>query len=303
MKKLIGVKALAFSAIMASLTFLLIFSTTFLSGIGLIGIIVIPMCSSFISLKVNWKYRLVYFCACLITFLIDPSLTLFIVIPSLISGIVLGELLSKYIQGYHIIFITSIVVTFLQIGSTYLINLFYKVDMIKLFCTILKINYSDFNSIYYFFIFILSLIQVSLSYLIITNELKKLNYEFNEKRNQFLLILIINVFSIILSIISFFISKTIYFLFIGFTIYFGVILGYYIFSYYQRKQMIIIQLPLYFISLITFPILYNIIGNDNSIILLLLPFISQLISSSYILIYQRIIKKGQINETLFDKLD
>lgn len=303
MKKLIGVKALAFSAIMASLTFLLIFSTTFLSGIGLIGIIVIPMCSSFISLKVNWKYRLVYFCACLITFLIDPSLTLFIVIPSLISGIVLGELLSKYIQGYHIIFITSIVVTFLQIGSTYLINLFYEVDMIKLFCTILKINYSDFNSIYYFFIFILSLIQVSLSYLIITNELKKLNYEFNEKRNQFLLILIINVSSIILSIISFFISKTIYFLFIGFTIYFGVILGYYIFSYYRRKQMIIIQLPLYFISLITFPILYNIIGNDNSIILLLLPFISQLISSSYILIYQRIIKKGQINETLFDKLD
>ena len=303
MKKLSGVKALAFSALMASLTILLIFLTTYLSGIGLIGMIVIPMCSSFISLKVNWKYRLVYFCACLITFLIDPSLTLFIVIPSLISGIVLGELLSKYIQGYHIIFITSIVVTFLQIGSTYLINLFYEVDMIKLFCTILKINYSDFNSIYYFFIFILSLIQVSLSYLIITNELKKLNYEFNEKRNQFLLILIINVSSIILSIISFFISKTIYFLFIGFTIYFGVILGYYIFSYYRRKQMIIIQLPLYFISLITFPILYNIIGNDNSIILLLLPFISQLISSSYILIYQRIIKKGQINETLFDKLD
>ena len=288
---------------MASLTILLIFLTTYLSGIGLIGMIVIPMCSSFISLKVNWKYRIVYLFACLITFFIDPSMTLFIVIPSLISGLILGELLSKYIQGYYIIFITTMVVSILQIGSTYLIDLLFEVNMIELFGTILKISNEDFISLFYLFIFILSLIQVSLSFIIITNELKKLNFEFNEKNNQFINIFVINCISIALSIAAFFINNTIYFLLLGFTIYFGVVLGYYNFSFYQKKKILIIQLPLYIISIIGFSILYNIIGNNNSLILLLLPFVSQLITSTYIIIYQLVIKKGQINQSLFDKLD
>ena len=131
MKKLTGVKALAFSGIMASITILLILVSNVIIGLGIISILILPMCSTFISLKVDWKYRLVYFCACLITFIIDPSLTLFIVIPSLISGIVLGTLVSKYLQGYYVIFITTLCVSILQIGTTYLIDLIYEVNMIE----------------------------------------------------------------------------------------------------------------------------------------------------------------------------
>jgi hypothetical protein len=234
--------------------------------------------------------------------LIDPSLTLFIVIPSLISGIVLGYFGSKYLQGYYIIFITSIVVTILQIGSTYLIDLLFEVNMIELFSIILKIDILDFTNLYYFFIFILSLIQVSLSYLIITNELKKLNFEFNEKRNQFINILIINLISIILSVLSFYINLSLYSLFLGFSIFFGVVLGLYIFSFYEKKKMQIIQIPLYFISILGIMILYNSM-KENSLILLLLPLLSQLISGIYIIIYQKIIKKGQIDESLFDNIE
>ena len=154
MKKLDDVKALAFSSIMASLSILLILISSYIAGLGIIAMLIIPMCASFVSLTTNWKYRLVYFCACLISFLIDPSLTLFIVIPSLISGIVLGYFGSKYLQGYYIIFITSIVVTILQIGSTYLIDLLFEVNMIELFSIILKIDILDFTNLYYFFIFI-----------------------------------------------------------------------------------------------------------------------------------------------------
>ena len=161
MKKLTGVKALAFSSIMASITILLILVSNVIIGLGIISMLILPMCSTFISLKVDWKYRLVYFCACLITFIIDPSLTLYIVIPSLISGIVLGTLVSKYLQGYNVIFITTLCVSILQIGTTYLIDLIYEVNMIELFSTVLKINLIDFSNIYYFFIYTLSLIQVS----------------------------------------------------------------------------------------------------------------------------------------------
>ena len=301
MKKLEGTKALAFSSIMASITILLILFSTYLSISSLIAILLIPMCSSFVSLKTNLKYRLVYFCACLISFIIDPSLTIFIVIPSLISGIVLGYLISKYIQGYYTIFLTSLVVSFLQIISTYLIQLIFEVNMIEVFSVILKIDILDFSNIYYFFIFILSLIQVSLSYLIISNELKKLNYEFNERKNQFIEIFIINIIFITISILSFFFSLKFFSLFLGFSIFFGVILAYYIFSFYQYKKMQLIQIPLYIISFLGISILYSKL-NENALILLLLPLISQLISSTYIIIFQKIIKKGQINETLFAKL-
>ncbi|MBE6143429.1 MAG: DUF2232 domain-containing protein [Erysipelotrichaceae bacterium] len=303
MKKLTGVKALAFSGIMASITILLILVSNVIIGLGIISMLILPMCSTFISLKVDWKYRLVYFCACLITFIIDPSLTLFIVIPSLISGIVLGTLVSKYLQGYYVIFITTLCVSILQIGTTYLIDLIYEVNMIELFSTVLKINLVDFSNIYYFFIYTLSLIQVSLSYMVISNELKKLNYEFNEKKNQFIPIFIISTISITLTFVSFFINLTLYCLLLGFSIYFSVILGYYIFSFYQRKKMQLIQIPLYFIALLGIAILYSRVGNENAPILLLLPFITHLISGLYIIIFQKIIKKGQINETLFDKLD
>ena len=295
MKRLEGTKALAFSAIMASLTILLILFSTYLSGTSLLAILLIPMCASFVSLKTNWKYKLVYFCACLITFIIDPSLTLFIVIPSLISGIILGQLISKYIQGYYIIFITSSIVSLLQILSTYLIEFIFEVNMVEVFSMVLKIDIVDFSNIYYFFVFILSLIQVSLSYLIITNELKKLNYEFYK-------IYIINIVLILSSILSYFFSLKFYTILLGFTIYFGVILAYYIFTFYQYQKMQLIQIPLYFISLLGISILYSSF-KENTLILLLLPLISQIISSTYIIIYQKIIKKGQINESLFDKLN
>ena len=303
MKKLTGVKALAFSGIMASITILLILVSNVIIGLGIISMLILPMCSTFISLKVDWKYRLVYFCACLITFIIDPSLTLFIVIPSLISGIVLGTLVSKYLQGYYVIFITTLCVSILQIGTTYLIDLIYEVNMIELFSTVLKINLVDFSNIYYFFIYTLSLIQVSLSYMVTSNELKKLNFEFNEKKNQYIPIFIISTISIVLTFVSFFINLTLYCLLLGFSIYFSVILGYYIFSFYQRKKIQLIQIPLYFIALLGIAILYSRVGNENAPILLLLPFITHLISGLYIIIFQKIIKKGQINETLFDKLD
>ena len=109
--------------------------------------------------------------------------------------------------------------------------------------------------------------------------------------------------SIVLTFVSFFINLTLYCLLLGFSIYFSVILGYYIFSFYQRKKIQLIQIPLYFIALLGIAILYSRVGNENAPILLLLPFITHLISGLYIIIFQKIIKKGQINETLFDKLD
>ena len=144
MTKLTNVKAIAFCSLMAGLTILLTLLSNFIIGTSLLAMIVLPLIASFVSLKVEFKYRFIYFFTCLITFFFDPSLTIFMVIPSLVSGIVLGSLVSKYIQSYYVVFITSLVVSTLQIISTHLVNLIYEVNMIELFSTVLKINITDF---------------------------------------------------------------------------------------------------------------------------------------------------------------
>ena len=302
MTKLTSVKAIAFSSLMAGLTILFTILSSFIVGTSLLAMIILPLIASFVSLKVELKYRFIYLFACLITFFFDPSLTLFIVIPSLISGIVLGELIGKYIQSYYIVFITTLVVSLLQIGSTYLVNLIYEINMIELFSTVLKINIDDFSKLFYFFIFTISLTQVCLSYTVISNELKKLGIDFNDKKNQFTNIYLINIISFIFTIISYFLSKGIYFLLLGFSIYFGVILAYYIFSYYIKRTMIILQCPIYALCFFAYLILYSKL-QENSLILLPLPLLSQILTSSYIIILQKIIKKGEINESLFDNLN
>ena len=302
MTKLTSVKAIAFSSLMAGLTILFTILSSFIVGTSLLAMIILPLIASFVSLKVELKYRFIYLFACLITFFFDPSLTLFIVIPSLISGIVLGELIGKYIQSYYIVFITTLVVSLLQIGSTYLVNLIYEINMIELFSTVLKINIDDFSKLFYFFIFTISLTQVCLSYTVISNELKKLGIDFNDKKNQFTNIYLINIISFIFTIISYFLSKGIYFLLLGFSIYFGVILAYYIFSYYRKRTMIILQCPIYALCFFAYLILYSKL-QENSLILLPLPLLSQILTSSYIIILQKIIKKGEINESLFDNLN
>ena len=117
MKKLTGVKALAFVSIISAICLILVLVTTFTSGIGLVLMLVLPLCAALVTLNVDYRFLLIYVVATLLMSLISFQIALFIVLPSLISGIVFGILIKKYIQGYYIIFINSIVLLLLQIGA------------------------------------------------------------------------------------------------------------------------------------------------------------------------------------------
>lgn len=304
MKKIFkGVKALAFSSLMVCLCLILILITTYVSDIGLIILLLLPLVSSLVTLTCERKYVLIYFVASILVSLINFQIGLFEVIPSLIIGILLGIMIKKYIQGYYIIFINSIVLTILQIISTYLINAIYSVNLIDTFAVLLKLTDIHFEIIFFLFLFIISLIQISITYLIATNEFKKLDYQFNEKMNQFIILLIIEISSIILNIIIHFFYQPISYLLLGVTYYFATVLSYYIFSFYLKKRMLFIQLPAYASCLIIIPILISLIGkNYIDLILLAIP-LSTLIGASYILFYQLIYKKHHITESIFDKID
>ena len=297
------VNALTFVSILSAISVVFVLLSYFIGDVGLFLVLILPLCASLVSVNVNFKYSLIYILATCLISCIDFQMALFVVIPSLISGFVFGKLIRVYLQGYYIILIDALILMIMQIGSTYLVNFIYNIDLVNTMASLIKISESTFSKTYFLFLFMLSLIQASLSYLIITSELRKFDYEFNEKKNKFLLSLFLETSLIILTLTSMFFSHKIGYLLIGISFYMGVVLGYYNFSFYRIKDILSIQLPLYFISIIVMVILLSYTKIINQPYLFLIPLISQLITSSYIVFYQKIVKKSRITSSIFDKLN
>ncbi len=296
-------KQLTFSSLMCALSLIIIYLTKFIGGFEIISMLILPLVASLVFIKVDYKYAFIYLVALSLLSLFDLQTCLFLTIPSVIYGLTFGLLIKKYFHGYNVVFLTSIVLTLLEIGSTFLIKAIYNVDLIKTFATILKIEELEFNSLYFLFLYVISLISSSLSYIIITNELKKIDYEFNEKKNQFLPIFLLNIVLVCSTIAFYFINTLVFYLLLGVTSFYTVVLGYYIFSFYQRKIIYSLQITLYVISVITFMVLFfNINRNLMSLFFLLIP-LSHIISGSYIIIYQKVYKKNPLVDEIFDKLD
>ena len=297
-----NIKALTFASIMTAISIVLILVTYFLGDIGLFLIFMLPLCSSLVSVNINTKYSLIYIISTFLICSIDFQLAIFIIIPCLISGFIFGKLILIKMDGYYIIFINSLFLLGMQIISTYLINFIYQIDLVLSIANLIKINYLTFNSSYFLFLFLLSLIQSSFNYLIITNELKKFKFSFQEKKNHFIfnfITLIILIISCLLTINQ---STSLSYLILGFSSYFAIILAYYNFSYYYKKSFLIIHFVLYFTSFIVF---LSLLSSTNKIYypyLFLIPITSELIVSLYIIIFQKIIKKNKINSSTFDKL-
>lgn len=303
MKSKNDIKNISFIALSCAITIAIVILNYFIGELTIFEILLLPLISSIVASKVNYKYSFIYFISSLLISFIDFQNAIFVIIPSLLSGILFGKLIKTYIHGYYIIIVNALFLLIMQILGTYLVNLIYQIDLIKALSAILKLSETTFKTNYILFLFAICISESSLSYLIITNELKKLNYEFNEKKNHFLPVLFLNIFSIITTSILMFFSHSLGYLFIGINTYLAILLAYYNFSFYQRKKIIYFQLPLYAFSLILILILISYVDKEYKPYLFLIPSLSQLFTSFYIIIYQKVIKKSKIYESLFDKIN
>jgi hypothetical protein len=295
-----GVKALTFTSIMSAISLVFVLITYFVSGTGLFLILVLPLIAALVALKVNLKYSLIYIFATFAMSFIDFQNALFVILPSLISGIIFGYLIRTEVQGYYIIFLISVLNIGLQIGATYLVKGIYQIDLINVYSNVFHIKYEVFSSIYYLFLFVLSLIQTVITYIIMTNEIKKIGFVFNEKKNHYIWILLTTLIFSLLSVILINFAPSLSYVFIGFSLYFGVVLGYYHFSYYQKKLVLIIQDVLYALSLLFMFVLMFTLPSNYKPLVLLLPVLGEFIMSIIVIIYSKIIKKEKLNNTVFE---
>ena len=79
---------------------------------------------------------------------------------------------------------------------------------------IMHFKETTFAYIFYIFLFLVSLAQATLTYVIGTNELTKLGFTFNEKKNDFVRILITTMILLISSISLYFVNISLSYLFI-----------------------------------------------------------------------------------------
>ncbi|MGM9874097.1 MAG: hypothetical protein ACI31G_04190 [Bacilli bacterium] len=277
---------IVYMAVMAAINVVFVLLTSLSPVLVILIVFVLPLTSTIVTLYCKKRYFLIYafvtITLCLLVTIYNISDTLFYVIPSLISGFIFGVLLLHKVHSSLIIFISSIIQTILTILSIPLIDVLLHIDIISVFASIVNLNnykYLDFIS--YSFIFFLSLTQISLSFIIIKDELVKFDYNVNDNKiKPYVYMLVIVIFSLISLILSFikepiadkYIFGPLSYLFMFFGLYFFVYV--FIDSFKNKRTFLYIgYIFSFFVFIILFGLFYEKINNPYGLLLIQILFI------------------------------
>lgn len=177
-----------------------------LAGLSLIAslflVLCLPLTSAIVELCCKDRYFPIYAIA---TFGLSLGLTfwnmettIFYVLPSILTGYIFGLLAKRKIPAIWPIFLATLIQMGISLALIPFINFVFQVDLIMTFKTALGMkDMVNVDIIIPTFIFLISLIQVSLSQLIVSQELRKFGIE--EKPNL-LSDLIASLLGIVLSL-------------------------------------------------------------------------------------------------------
>ena len=170
---------IAYMGLMAAINVVFVLLTYFVPFLIFVLVFILPLTSVIVVLFCEKKYLPIYMLAtiglCLIATLNNFSDTLFYVIPALISGVAFGLLVERKISPIWIIFASTLITTGLSYAFVPLIEAIYGQNIITVFLTVFKVN--EFKYIDFMvpcFIYLISLIQSLLSYIVIRSQLPKL---------------------------------------------------------------------------------------------------------------------------------
>ena len=216
---------IALMALMSAINIIICVLLAFLNVFSIFLILVLPLISALVEIYCKDRYYLIYAFASLglslIATLWNIETTIFYLVPSLFTGYLFGLLAKKNIPSIYSILLTSLVQMGLTMGEIPLINFIFDVNIINTFKTFFKLNEStNVDVIIPSFIFTISLIEMSLSYLIISNELIKLKIEeYENDKFDYLNCASLLLFSILSILFSLFSLETSY-LFLMISLYF-----------------------------------------------------------------------------------
>lgn len=263
---------IAFMALMAAINVVFALLTTFVPILFLILIFVLPLTSVLVTIFCKKRYFIIYVVAtvalCLGATFWDISNTFFYIIPSIISGFLFGLLAMKKSPSIFLI----IVPAFIQVAFTYLsvpvIEAMLNVNIINTFISAFGLqNNPNVELVIPSFIFLLSLIQSALSYMIIKDELPKFQIVL-EENNKFYYLMIVGVFMFLIitgSLAPFFVSWSYFALMCS--LYFAIYILVDFWNYKKLWIYITAGISLV-ITFFLFASLYSIVGKQYGFLLL-----------------------------------
>ncbi len=192
------IQNIAFMSLMAAINVVFVLLTTFIPFLVILMIFILPLTSVLVTIFCKKRYFLLYFLAttglCMVCTLWNFSDTLFYVIPSMISGFVFGLFAIYKFPLLYLILGPSIIYFGFSYASIPLIQLIYGFNIIDTFANAFALgDFIYLDVITPSFIFIIALIQSTISYMIIKEEIKKFNQSVEENNDFMWLNIIINV--------------------------------------------------------------------------------------------------------------
>ena len=268
---------IAFMAIMAAINIVLSVISAIVPFMSIFLFLLMPLTSALVEFFCKDRYYPIYFAASiglsLVATLWNTETTFFYLIPSLLTGYIFGLFSKKSIPSIYSILISSLIQMGCLLGFIPLVNFIYGTDVILTFKTLLNLQDSTkINVIIPAFIFLISLIQMCLSYAIISSELKKINIEENHiQKYEWIYQLLLFVFSLLMIPSSFFIKE------ISFVLLFiNIFLAVYIVKDYiisKNYYTLIVFLGGLVINIVVFGIAYVTLGTiDGFLLLNITPF-------------------------------
>lgn len=202
-----------------------------IAGLSLIAslflILCLPLTSALVEICCKDRYFLIYAVA---TFGLSLALTfwniettIFYVLPSIITGYIFGFLAKRKIPAIWSIILATLIQTGISYALIAFINFVFQVDIIMTFKTALFLkDMANVNYIIPTFIFLISLIQISLSQLIVNQELIKFGIKENQSSLSELISSIVGIFFSLSIVLFYFVELSVAYLCLAISLFFAI---------------------------------------------------------------------------------
>ena len=262
------------------------FLTTVLPLVSIILIIFLPLTSAVVEVNCKDRWFPIYAFATIglsiVVTLSSIDFTIFYIVPSIFTGYIFGLFTKKKLPSMFAIFFATIIQTGLSFTFIPLIELITGSNLLDVFVKIFKI--SDrfwFDTLVLLIFFAVALMQVILSFIVVTNELKKFTTDKTENYGQSLVASVSSLLSAVLSTSFAFFYIPGALLFIGISFFFVVFV---VIDQVNLKDKVslIVDGSIVFVTLLLFALLNKYFENGVEFVLLLItPVLISLFSIFY----------------------
>lgn len=175
-------RTISFMSFLVAINVLCSFLTTVVPVVSIVLIIFLPLTSAVVEVNCKDRWFPIYAFATiglsLVVTLQSIDFTIFYIVPSIFTGYVFGQFSKKRLPSMYAIFIATVIQTVLSFAFIPLIQLITGSNLLDVFAKIFRI--SDrfwFDTLILFIFFVVALMQVILSFIVCSNELKKFTAE------------------------------------------------------------------------------------------------------------------------------